>query len=168
MAEHSIPLDAQTSLYTSDGRYFGVILALIGPVQEPYYVVYTKKTADGNVEQEDKEEKDEAVVGTELYYRVSSTVSILFAPQALCEAGGGTDASYINDEELPEHVRPDFSDDEKEKQWKRRNKAARPGGESVSSEESLEDIEWSHIRLEEEGTAVPGVAVPSWVADSKK
>ncbi|EPY36484.1 hypothetical protein STCU_00558, partial [Strigomonas culicis] len=106
----SLVLDMGTPMCLADGRRIGVVASILGPVNNVVYVV--AKPSEGAVP-----------VGedTPIYYDVSFK-RVLYDPMHLCDTLHGTDASYLNDEELPDNVRPDFSDDDKEMQWKRERK----------------------------------------------
>ena len=76
-------------------------------------------------------------IGTHLYYDTEGA-EVIYDPLAIAaNQKEATDASFVNDDELPNNKRPDFSDDEKEREWKKeqrsRQQASRGGASSASS-----------------------------------
>lgn len=141
----SLILDMGTPLCLEDGQLIGVVASIVGPVNNVVYVV--AKPSEGALAVGE---------GTNLHYDVSFK-RVLYDPMHMCDTLHGTDASYLNDEELPDNVRPDFSDDDKETRWKRERKRQSGakgvdnglGDVSSSSSTASEgrDIKWSEMEF---------------------
>ncbi|GET91737.1 hypothetical protein, conserved [Leishmania tarentolae] len=155
----TLPMDIGTRLCLTDGTFVGCISSLLGPVKQAFYVV--KSPRDDFNELVSAHRFAEGVV---LHYDLQHQ-QIMYDPFQQCDAANGTDASYINDEELPEYVRPDFSDDEKEMEWKRQKRRRGDDNESISSDDEQEDIEWSKLQLDDDTgpCAGPDVVTPQWI-----
>lgn len=164
----ALVMDIGTVLCLSDGTALGRISSILGPVKQAFYVLTS------TLESFDNEVRAHLIKeGTQLHYDLGCQ-KIIFDPYLQCNLTKGTDASYINDEELPGHVRPDFSDDEKELEWKRQKRRRleeADDAESISSDEVQEDVEWSKIAWADESaseavqnTGEFGVVVPQWIA----
>ncbi|ORC84932.1 uncharacterized protein TM35_000391060 [Trypanosoma theileri] len=168
-AEGALVLDAGTRVCLADGTVVGVIAAVMGPVHACAYAIasyYHKHQQQQQQQQEEKEKKEEEELssssllpplepGTLLSYDLT-THRILHDPLAQCDTRRGTDASYINDEELPPHARPDFSDDEAERQWKTQRRMHKRSEhhhhrqhthaeEELSSDEEPVEVDWEKI-----------------------
>lgn len=159
----TLSMDVGTRLCLADGTLIGCIASVLGPVKQAFYLVKSAR--------DDFEELLAAarlVEGTPLHYDLAHQ-EVMYDPFGQCDAAKGTDASYINDEELPEHVRPDFSDDEKEMEWKRLKRQRVEDNGSISSDEPQEEIEWSKLDLDGD---VPQrsndarVVVPQWLQNT--
>ncbi|EKF26315.1 hypothetical protein MOQ_009998 [Trypanosoma cruzi marinkellei] len=168
-------MDVGTRLCLTDGSVVGVITTVMGPVSCCAYAIVCLPFVFGTLYNAGK-----LVVGVELCYDLGEQ-RVIYDPVSQCDMRRGTDASYVNDEELPPYARPDFSDDEAERQWKvsRRMNA---DGESISSDEDPVDVDWEKIDVleaclrderREEGTSElntampphnPRLVVPPWVA----
>lgn len=146
VAQGTLAMDVGTRFCRGDGRSVGTLVSLLGPVHHPLYLIsYPPASCHCKSSSDDS---DLLAEGTPLHYDLAHQ-RVIFSPATQCDVTRGTDASYVNDDELPDNVRPDFSDDEAELQWKREyktRKAADKDAESVSSEEEpLADIEWSRV-----------------------
>lgn len=163
MLEDTIVLDAGTRLCLDDGTYVGTVTSVLGPVSASFYLISSKHT-----QLTDLIKAVRVSQGVHVHYDIANHVP-LHNLAAQCDLVKGTDASYINDDELPTYVRPDFSDDEKEKKWKKENKNRATTEGSVSPVNSDADIEWDKVHWEEntkksradEPNAT--VRVPSWL-----
>lgn len=133
--------DVGTRIALVNGRYVGTVSAVFGPVSHPFCVVFTKnKTAFSELV------GSEALkIGVGLHYDLLHH-QIIYSPETQCDATAGTDASYLNDEELPDNVRPEFSDDEEERLWSQKN-----NGNDTNEQ------------CRSESTAHPSVVTPSWL-----
>lgn len=159
-APDTLVMDVGTRLCLADGTCVGFVSSVLGPVRQAFYLIkvtrgdFAELLAAGRLD-----------AGVALHYDLVHQ-QIMFDPFGQCDAAKGTDASYVNDEELPEHVRPDFSDDEKELEWKRLKRRRGETG-SISSDESHEDIEWSRLHLDDDAAAPPPsdarVVEPGWL-----
>eukprot|EP00760_Papus_ankaliazontas_P002352 PhM_4_TR10960/c0_g1_i1/m.85540/K14763/NAF1; H/ACA ribonucleoprotein complex non-core subunit NAF1 len=110
-------LDVGTVLCTEDKSLLGNITTLFGPVATCFYAVQLKPTVMS---------PDSIVVGQNVYSFQEHAVVIASEEDIrLCRERGKTDASYIDDQEMPDDVCPYFSDDEKEREWKRERKKIR-------------------------------------------
>ncbi|TPP43910.1 Gar1/Naf1 RNA binding region family protein [Leishmania donovani] len=160
----TLPMDVGTRLCLSDGTFVGYVSSVLGPVKQAFYVV--KSTRDDFHELIGDHRLAEAVP---LHYDLHHP-QIMYDPFEQCDAAKGTDASYINDEELPEYVRPDFSDDEKEMEWKRQKRRRGDDNESISSDEMQVDIEWSKLQLDEDAVPCgdPHVVIPQWIRSAPR
>jgi rRNA processing protein Gar1 len=159
----ALSMNIGTRLCLADGTIIGCITSVLGPVKRAFYVVKSMR--------DDFDElltSSRLAEGTLLHYDLTHQ-EVIFDPFGQCDAAKGTDASYVNDEELPEHVRPDFSDDEKEMEWKRLKRQRVEGAESVSSDEPQEEIEWSKLDLGDDApqrTDDAHIVVPPWLQTS--
>lgn len=161
----TLSMDVGTRLCLADGMMIGCITSVLGPVKQAFYMV--KSVRDDFAELASTGRVTE---GTQLHYDVAHQ-EVMFDPFAQCDTAKGTDASYVNDEELPEHVRPDFSDDDKEVEWKRLKRRRGDDNESISSDEAPEEIEWSKLDLDGEAARVADsahVVVPQWLQNSNQ
>ncbi|AIO01292.1 hypothetical protein LPMP_324110 [Leishmania panamensis] len=160
----TLTMDVGTRLCLTDGTLVGYVSSVFGPVKQAFYVV--KSTREDFSELIGAHRLAEGVV---LHYDLLHQ-EIMYDPFEQCDVAKGTDASYINDEELPEHVRPDFSDDEKETEWKRQKRHRGCDNESMSSDESKEEIEWSKLQLDDDAVAHGGshVVVPQWIQSAPR
>lgn len=129
-------LDKGAVLCLCDGTIIGHVALVFGPVCQPMYAIQIPPSVLST-----------AVEGLELHYDVSRA-TVFFDPRNQCDAAKGTDASYVNDDELPDFVRPDFSDDEEELQWKR-SRGKTHTTEPVSSEDEPMEVAWSSIEWSE-------------------
>ncbi|KPA85052.1 hypothetical protein ABB37_01470 [Leptomonas pyrrhocoris] len=159
-APGTLSMDVGTRLCLVDGTIVGCITSVLGPVKQAFYVV---KSARDDFEA--LLSTSRLVEGTSLHYDLAHQ-EVMYDPFVQCDTAKGTDASYVNDEELPEHVRPDFSDDDKEMEWKRLKRERVEDNESVSSDEPQEEIEWSKLDLDGDVPPTSGrahVVVPQWL-----
>ncbi|KAI8908999.1 Gar1/Naf1 RNA binding region-domain-containing protein [Gorgonomyces haynaldii] len=101
-------LDADTILLLQDRRPFGRIFDVFGPVTRPLYSVLFN-----NVEEMGEYQLR---VGQEIFYIHNLAKIVMTQPLKRMK---GTDASNINDEELPPEEQ-EFSDDEMEAQFKKK------------------------------------------------
>lgn len=143
----TLTMDAGTRFCLEDGRAVGTLVSLLGPVQDPLYLISRRPTVPiGDV----PEPGSFLAAGTPLHYDLAHQ-RVIFSPATQCDMTRGTDASYINDEELPGGVRPDFSDDEAELRWKRAYKSRKTlekEEDFISSEEEpVTDVEWAGIDM---------------------
>lgn len=162
-APETLSMDVGTRLCLADGTVIGCITSVLGPVRRAFYVVTAVREDFAELLQ-----AGQLAEGTLLHYDLAHQ-EVMYDPFGQCDATKGTDASYVNDEELPEHVRPDFSDDEKEMEWKRLKRQRVEDNESISSDEPQEEIEWSKLELDGEEPASatsPHVVVPEWLQNS--
>ncbi|KAG5470806.1 hypothetical protein LSCM1_02056 [Leishmania martiniquensis] len=155
----TLTMGAGTRLCLTDGTCVGVVSSILGPVKQAFYLV--KSTRHDFCELLSAHRLAE---GVSLHYDLLHQ-QIIYDPFHQCDAAKGTDASYINDEELPEYVRPDFSDDEKEIQWKRQKRRRSDDNVSISSDEPPEEIEWSKLQLDDDAGPREDahVLVPQWL-----
>ncbi|KAK7196107.1 Gar1/Naf1 RNA binding region containing protein [Novymonas esmeraldas] len=161
----TLAMDVGTRLCLTDGTCVGFISSVLGPVKQAFYVVKATRDDFG-----DLLEAHRLAEGVPLHYDLLRQ-QIMYDPFGQCDVAKGTDASYVNDEELPEHIRPDFSDDEKETEWKRLKRRRGDDNESISSDEAHEDIEWSKLQLDDDTAvsgAVPQVVVPPWLQNARR
>jgi H/ACA ribonucleoprotein complex non-core subunit NAF1 len=105
-------LDLENFICDETSNVIGFIEDVIGPVQEPIYVVglyadYRERMADGD--------GLAAQIGKTLFF-VQKTKKLVFWNRLL--QSKGTDASNMHDEEIPESEQA-FSDDEDERNYKR-------------------------------------------------
>ncbi|KAG5496459.1 hypothetical protein JKF63_02761 [Porcisia hertigi] len=156
----TLTMDVGTRLCLSDGTLIGYICSVLGPVKQAFYVVKVARQDFGELLTAQR-----LAEGASLHYDLLHQ-EIMYDPFEQCDAAKGTDASYINDDELPGHVRPDFSDDEKEMEWKRQKRSrCNVDDASISSDEPHEDIEWSKMQLDDEAVVSGAfdVVAPQWV-----
>ncbi|KAK3724430.1 hypothetical protein LTR37_001054 [Vermiconidia calcicola] len=109
-------LEAGSVLCNEKREVLGAVAETLGRVQEPMYsVAFTnaKEIEDAGLE-----------YGTKIYYVDSHSTFVFTQPLKNMK---GTDASNIHDEEVGEDEL-EFSDDEKEAEYKRQKKAAKRGG----------------------------------------
>ncbi|RNF27415.1 uncharacterized protein Tco025E_00345 [Trypanosoma conorhini] len=158
-------MDAGTRLCLKDGAVVGVVATVMGPVAAcAYAVVCLPAVFDALCG------AGRLVPGADLRYDLGEQ-RIIFDPAAQCDMRRGTDASYINDEELPPHARPDFSDDEAERQWKMRRRMD-ADAEPLSDDDVPVDVDWAKLDALEAGLRAEPAApqqsnrlvVPPWVA----
>ncbi|CCW60266.1 unnamed protein product [Phytomonas sp. EM1] len=134
--EEALVMDVGTRFCLADGTLVGVLTSVMGPVSSTFYQV----TSTVHQFSQLKEHPKGLTEGIPLHCDVAHR-HVIFDLLAQCDIARGTDASYIDDEELPAHVRPDFSDDEKEKSWKRQHRAGSAvGAESSCSSSAYEDM----------------------------
>ena len=114
--ESDLVLDAGTRLCLPDGRVVGTITTLLGPVKDCAYAVCCDGELLAALHMENLLSE-----GTKLHADTQKQ-RVVYDPAAVAAASKPSDASFVNDEERPPNVRPDFSDDEDEKQWKRKKK----------------------------------------------
>ncbi|KPI84407.1 hypothetical protein ABL78_6533 [Leptomonas seymouri] len=159
----TLSMGVGTRLCLADGTIIGCISSVLGPVKQAFYVVKSVRS-----DFEELLSTSLLVEGTLLHYDLAHQ-EVLYDPFVQCDVTKGTDASYVNDEELPEHVRPDFSDDEKEVEWKRLKRQRVEENESISSDEPQEEIEWSKLDLDGDEVLMPSnahIVVPQWLEDT--
>ncbi|KAG8341766.1 hypothetical protein TRVL_07404 [Trypanosoma vivax] len=132
-------VDTGTRLCLPNGKVVGVVAAVMGPVTSCAYAVlcheevFAQLSAVGCL-----------ATGNALHYDLTMH-NMIHNASVQCDTRRGTDASYVNDEELPPYARPDFSDDEAEQQWKaerRQRKRESAVAQSVTAygeEESVSD-----------------------------
>lgn len=113
----SYAVDVGTHLCLDDGTYAGTVVSVFGPVQKAFCLVKIQAANHFLA----LFEKGQLHLGTPLHYDLMRQ-KILFCPELQCDTAAGSDASYLHDEELPDNVRPEFSDDEKERLWQEENK----------------------------------------------
>ncbi|CBH09418.1 hypothetical protein, conserved [Trypanosoma brucei gambiense DAL972] len=149
-------LDCGTRVCLPDGAVVGVVTAVMGPVNACVYAilcngdVFSRLHASGRLE-----------AGTGLHYDLGAQ-HIISNPAEQCDTTRGTDASYVNDEELPFNARPDFSDDEEERRWKMERRAKKAEGHfppSVSDDDLSEDerVEVDWVKLAEVEDYLQGI-----------
>ncbi|KAF8280148.1 putative Gar1/Naf1 RNA binding region [Trypanosoma cruzi] len=170
-------MDAGTRLCLGDGSVVGVITTVMGPVSCCAYAIVCLPAVFGALCDGGK-----LTVGVDLCYDLGEQ-SVIYDPVSQCDMRRGTDASYVNDEELPPHARPDFSDDEAERQWKMSRRMS-ADGEPISSDDDPVDVDWEKIDVleaclrDERREGTPGVdtaaprhnprlVVPPWVATTR-
>lgn len=100
----------------------GFILDLVGPINQPLYSIriypkYIEKLKSQNIEVKNQ------LLESKIYL-VVKTLKVINAQLPVIMNKKGCDASNIYDEELPENDR-EFSDDEKEREWKKAKKLKR-------------------------------------------
>lgn len=112
------PLDLDTVLFKPNGKPIGQIFDVFGPVAEPHYSVRfsnSEQIKEKNIE-----------TGMDIFFAPQTDRSITkFAFVNEIKKIKGTDASWKNDNEPPDHV-VDFSDDEEE--HKTRKHGPKKGG----------------------------------------
>ena len=123
-----------------EGHILGYITTLFGPVEKCYYAIklisFPKPRDTLTLNTRDENSAD-AVCESDIYrctihvgdeaFAWSAQQKMICSEEDLAVARKieATDASHENDQELPDHVQPAFSDDEKEKEWKRLAKRRR-------------------------------------------
>ncbi|ESL11169.1 hypothetical protein TRSC58_01090, partial [Trypanosoma rangeli SC58] len=137
-AAGALVMDVGTRLCLKDGAVVGVIATVMGPVAACAYAVVCLPTVFGALC-----DAGRLSLGADLCYDLGEQ-SIIYDPVSQCDMRRGTDASYINDEELPPHARPDFSDDEAERRWKM-NRRMDADAESLSDDDVFVDVDWDKI-----------------------
>ncbi|CCW68464.1 unnamed protein product [Phytomonas sp. Hart1] len=138
--KEALVMDVGTRFCLSDGTFVGVLASVMGPVSSTFYQVASTAHQFSQL----KEHPEGLSEGTPLHCDVVHR-HVIFDLLTQCDITQGTDASYIDDEELPDHVRPDFSDDEKEKTWKRQHRAgsaAEAESPCSSSSSALDNMPW--------------------------
>lgn len=147
-AENNLVFESGTNVFLSDGTAVGVIQTLFGPLERPLYIV---RGEEEHIER--LTSSHQLCADVHLHTDVRQQI-VMHSTEMYLNKSHATDASYVNDEELPEYVRPDFSDDEKEMLWKRERKQQRHNihDSSVSSEDECvhNDIDWSTIKWDME------------------
>jgi H/ACA ribonucleoprotein complex non-core subunit NAF1 len=111
-------LDSGSVLCKEDRTVIGALAEVLGNVRSPMYTV--------GFPTEDEVKELELVAGMPIYYSVEHAQYVFTQPLKEVK---GTDASNLHDEELP----PDemeFSDDEKEAEYKRAQKIKKRGGKA--------------------------------------
>lgn len=162
-AEDALVMDVGTRVCLEDGTFVGYVASVLGPVTAAVYVVASAASTIQELAAAGKVAR-----GTALHYDLDNQ-RVMFNPGQQCAAAKGTDASYIHDDELPEHIRPDFSDDDEERRWKRERKQRAATADSVSSEESVaDDVDWDKIEIADtEGNRTADtqskIVVPAWL-----
>lgn len=111
-------LDSGSVLCKEDRTVIGALAEVLGNVRSPMYTV--------GFSSEDDIKEFGLVTGTPIYYSVDHANYVFTQP--LKEAKG-TDASNLHDEEVPAEEM-EFSDDEKEAEYKRQQKLKRRGGKA--------------------------------------
>ncbi|KAG5495715.1 hypothetical protein GH5_03380 [Leishmania sp. Ghana 2012 LV757] len=159
-----LTMDVGTRLCLTDGTFVGFVSSVLGPVKQAFYLVKSTRDDFGELLSAHR-----LAEGVALHYDLAHQ-QIMYDPFQQCDAAKGTDASYINDEELPEYVRPDFSEDEKEIEWKRQKRRRGDDNVSISSDEPQEEIEWSKLQLDDDDVPREGphVVVPKWVRNAPR
>lgn len=149
-SESSLILDVGTRMCLADGTLVGCIATLFGPVASCSYALICKPAAFAALLMDSKISE-----GIALHYDLLHQ-TVLFEPEAHCEGGRGTDASFFKDEELPHHVRPDFSDDDAERDWKKKKREAKVEVVVAASSGAQERIssDESEAEFDEEGNTV--------------
>jgi hypothetical protein len=116
-------LDVGSLLVLADGTSIGFIQAVVGAVTTCAYAVALDNPRNGHSDAQALAAiRDRLGEGTPAHVALD-TQRVIFDPAEL--AGGGTDASTANDAPLGDCQRPDFSDDDDERQWKQTRKAQR-------------------------------------------
>lgn len=121
---HILALD--TPLCNEDREIIGVVCDVIGTQKDTFYTVAFNNEEE--IEDFDLEK------GDDVYY-IDDHVKWEFA-EHIRALGKGTDASNIHDEEV-DFEEQDFSDDEKEAEYKRMNKASKKEGHGKLSREEF-------------------------------
>lgn len=111
-------LDSGSVLCKEDRTVIGALAEVLGNVRSPMYTV-------GFPSEEEVKELG-LVAGTPIYYSVEHAQYVFTQPLKEVK---GTDASNLHDEELPADEM-EFSDDEKEAEYKRAQKNKRRGGKA--------------------------------------
>lgn len=111
-------LDSGSVLCKEDRTVIGALAEVLGNVRSPMYTV--------GFASEDEINEFQLVAGTPIYYSVAHANYVFTQP--LKEAKG-TDASNLHDEEVPADEM-EFSDDEKEAEYKRQLKLKKRGGKA--------------------------------------
>lgn len=117
ISSSSYPVDVGTRLCLADGTYAGTVVSVFGPVQDALCLVKVQTGDHFSM----LVEENFLLPGKPLHYDLLHQ-TIIFCPELQCDTTVGSDASYVHDEELPDNVRPEFSDDEKERIWLQENK----------------------------------------------
>ena len=127
----------------ADGRFVGRVVTVLGQVTSCRYAIVSSpshfasllmSTRDTPLPVDLPEEEDGVPVpeylrssliamGTHLHFDTSSA-EVIYDPATNVSRAGGTDASFVDDEPLPDTARPDFSDDEEERKWKSQRRQA--------------------------------------------
>lgn len=116
--------DLGTRLCLENGTYVGTVVSIFGPVDA---ALFTAKMSN-HIKFSELLRRSKIKIGGPLHYILKDS-NFIFSPSTQCDATAGTDASYLNDEELPENIRPDFSDDEKELSWVQANRLCERQGD---------------------------------------
>nr|CCC89471.1 conserved hypothetical protein [Trypanosoma congolense IL3000] len=145
-------MDAGTRVCLFDGTVVGVVTAVMGPVGSCIYGIVCHSAVLNPLV-----EGGRLAVGTELRYDLGAQ-RIIYDPSAQCDTTRGTDASYVNDEELPAHAKPDFSDDEEERRWRFERRAVKLDGvkgqgplslsdssDDVSGRDGPDEMDWENL-----------------------
>jgi H/ACA ribonucleoprotein complex non-core subunit NAF1 len=111
-------LDSGSVLCKEDRTVIGALAEVLGNVRSPMYTV--------GFPNEDEIKNLELVAGMPIYYSVQHANYVFTQPLKEVK---GTDASNLHDEELPAEEM-EFSDDEKEAEYKRAQKQKRRGGKA--------------------------------------
>ena len=101
-------VDIGTFIATSS-EVIGPVITLFGPIKRFYYAIRVEEQCDS----------DKISPGDPVFV-VEGTLKPIQEDLQLASMKSATDASYVNDKELPLGVMPDFSDDEAERHWKHR------------------------------------------------
>jgi rRNA processing protein Gar1 len=109
-------LDIGSLLIFKDRKVLGEIFDTFGPVKKPIYSVRFNSADSIDVERAKRGEP---------IYRIEDYCNVVLP--AMLMAMKGTDASNVHDEEIPEEEQ-DFSDDEKEQEFKACKKQSKKGG----------------------------------------
>ena len=99
------------SFVSTEKEVIGPIITLFGPVSRCLYAIRVEGSFDTR----------SIAVGQPIYL-VDGTAQPIDEDLYITSLKTATDASYINDQELPFDVKPDFSDDEEERKWKGKTK----------------------------------------------
>ncbi|KAK4153009.1 Gar1/Naf1 RNA binding region-domain-containing protein [Chaetomidium leptoderma] len=111
-------LDSGSVLCKEDRTVIGALAEVLGNVRSPMYTV--------GFPTEDEVKELELVAGMPIYYSVEHANYVFTQPLKQVK---GTDASNLHDEELPADEM-EFSDDEKEAEYKKQQKLKRRGGKA--------------------------------------
>ena len=95
------------SFVSTSTTLIGPIISIFGPVDGCFYAVKIAESFQPSM-----------LATNESIYLIKGTGSSLDQEIFSDNFRTATDASYINDEELPAFVKPDFSDDEEERHWR--------------------------------------------------
>lgn len=147
--DDTLILDVGTVMCLADGKVVGVISTLLGPVATCLYAIVCDPGVIAALEMDSLLQE-----GTPMHYSLKSQ-KILFDPIASCDPNPPTDASFLQDEELPQTARPDFSDDDEERNWKKRRRVERTTSVVASKVQPSDDLvsssEESEVEFDDEG-----------------
>ena len=122
------PLNLGSLVCSRDYLPVGFVHDLFGPIEAPFYMVYSPYESLMGKEEEKEEEPAWLSPGSKIFYSLSLSSKLRDV-----DTRPGCDASNEYDEELPEDAQ-ELSDDEKEREKKRRNKKGKKKGKGNANQ----------------------------------